>query len=225
MKSRICPQGFRFRQGIDYDPDKVASHAPHVQTLLIGLTLEVQYHLYTKHIDVTNCFQKYSNLPEESRILLKTPDGFNVPKGMAIRMINTLQGSPQAGRIWEDKAEAYLLTELGFSQSNIDPSFYWIWQGNIYTQIIRSTDDFRISSMSANFLEYISSKLMAKWTMTLQVNKTWNGMALEHDRVRATLSISMKRDIEAMLVEFGMQDCRPEKTPAAPRPSLLSHYP
>jgi hypothetical protein len=221
MKSRLCPQGFRFRQGIDFDPDQVVSHAPHVQTILIGLSLEVQHRLITKHLDVTNCFQTYSELPSNSRILLQTPDGFSVPSGMAIRMINALQGSPQAGRIWEEKAEAFLLTSLGFQQSNIDPSFYWRWTGTIFTQIIRSTDDFRISSMSSEVLEDVCSKLLAKWNMTVQVNKTWNGMAINHDRDHDTLSISMKRDIEAMIIDFGMRDCRPEKTPAAPNVKLV----
>jgi hypothetical protein len=41
-KSRICPQGFRFRPGIEFDPDKVASYAPHLQTIIIGLQFEVQ---------------------------------------------------------------------------------------------------------------------------------------------------------------------------------------
>jgi hypothetical protein len=220
MKSRLCPQGFRFRPGIDFDVDQVASHAPHVQTLLIGLTLEVQHNLHTRHLDVTNCFQTYSKLPPEFRLLLQTPDGFSVPQGMAIKMINALQGSPQAGRLWEEQAEAFLLTSLGFSQSTIDPSFYWLWSGPIYTQIIRSTDDFRISSMSETVLEDITSKLMKQWNMTIQVNKTWNGMALLHDRDQGTISISMRRDIEAMIIEFGMRDCRPEKTPAAPHVKL-----
>jgi hypothetical protein len=220
IKSRICPQGFRFRQGVDFDADQIASHAPHVQTLLIGLTLEAQHSMFTKHIDVTNCFQRYSELSASSRILLRTPDGFFVPPGKAIRMINALQGSPQAGKIWEEKAEAFLLHSLNFKQSNIDPSFYWRWTGDIYTQIIRSTDDFRISSMSETTLEEVTSKLMNKWVMTEQVNKTWNGMAISHNRQEGVLTISMKRDIEAMLIQFGMAECKPEKTPAAPSTKL-----
>jgi hypothetical protein len=136
-------------------------------------------------------------------------------------MINALQGSPQAGRIWEEKAEAFLLSSLGFKQSTIDPSFYWRWAGKTYTQIIRSTDDFRVSSMSKEALDDVTSKLMQQWQMTEQVNKTWNGMALHHDREQGTLTISMKRDIEAMLVQFGMRECKPEKTPAAPNTKLV----
>ena len=30
IKSQLCPQGFRYRAGIDYDPDTIASYDPHV---------------------------------------------------------------------------------------------------------------------------------------------------------------------------------------------------
>jgi hypothetical protein len=34
-KSRICPQGFRFRPGVECDPDEIVSYAPHVQAIMI----------------------------------------------------------------------------------------------------------------------------------------------------------------------------------------------
>jgi hypothetical protein len=69
------PQGFRFRDGIDFNQDEVASYAPHVQISMIGFHFEVQRSMYTTHLDVTNCFQVYSLLPTTSRIILDTPDG------------------------------------------------------------------------------------------------------------------------------------------------------
>jgi hypothetical protein len=62
---------------------------------------------------------------------------------------------------------------------------------------------------------------MAQWKMSIQINKTWNGMTIEHSIELGTLSISMKRDIMAMLNNHGMKDCHPEKTPAAPHTKLL----
>jgi hypothetical protein len=219
-KSRICPQGFRFRPGIEFNPDEVASYAPHVQTLMIGMQMEVQRTMYTSHLDVTNCFQMYSELPKNTRVILKTPDGFNVPPGLCIRAINALQGSPQAGRLWQDKAEAYLFS-LKFNQSKIDPSYYWRWDGECFTQIVRTTDDFRISSDNKPQLDKICSQLMSEWTMSVQINKTWNGMEIVHDRIAGTLTISLKRDLEAMLVKYGMAECKPETTPAVPNSKLL----
>jgi hypothetical protein len=116
IKSRVCPQGFRFRPGTDFDPDEVSSSTPHVQTLMLGLSIEVQRNLFTEHLDAVNCFQRESNLPLDSRITIKPTDGFFVPEGMVIRMINALQGSPQAGRIWEDKANIKLITWESFQQ-------------------------------------------------------------------------------------------------------------
>jgi hypothetical protein len=225
IKSRICPQGFRFRDGIDFNQDEVASYAPHVQTLMIGFQFEVQRSMYTTHLDVTNCFQMYSVLPTTSLIIMDTPDGFHVPDGFCIRMINALQGSPQASRIWQDAAEAHLLTVLKFQQSIIDPSFYWRWNGECFSMIIRTTDDFRVSSDDPKIMESICSNLQQKWEMTVQENKSWNGMAVDHDRIKGTLYVSMKRDIETFLSTFGMRDCKPAKTPAAPNTKLLKPDP
>jgi hypothetical protein len=187
---------------------------------MIGMQMEVQRNMFTSHLDVTNCFQMYSELPQGTRVILKTPDGFHVPPGMCIRAINALQGSPQAGRLWQDKAEAYLFT-LRFNQSKIDPSYYWRWDGECFTQIVRTTDDFRISSDSKQYLNKVCSQLMSEWKMSVQINKTWNGMEIVHDRVATTLTISMKRDLEAMLTKYGMAECKPETTPAVPNSKLI----
>jgi hypothetical protein len=220
IKSRLCPQGFRYRPHIDYDPDAVASYAPHVQTINIGLMFEVQRTMYTTHLDVENCFQAHCDLPLGSRILLRTPDGFNVPEGSAIRLVNALQGSPQSGRIWQEHADHFLLTALHFRQSSIDPAYYFRWDGECYSQIIRATDDFRVSSDKDSVRADIVSQLMSKWKMSIQVGKTWNGMAIMHDRKTGILQISMKRDIENMLNDFGMKDCKPDSVPAVPGSKL-----
>ena len=99
IKSRLCPQRFRYLPNIDFDPDNITSYAPHVHTINIGLMFEVQRNMYKTHLDVENCFQAHCDLPLGSRILHQTPDGFNVPQGSAIRLVNALQGTTQSRRI------------------------------------------------------------------------------------------------------------------------------
>ena len=53
--------------------------------------------------------------------------------------------------------------------------------------IIRTTDDFRVSSDDPKIMESICSNLQQKWEMTVQENKSWNGMAVDHDRIKGTL--------------------------------------
>ena len=218
-KSRLCPQGFRFRPGIEYDPDAVSASAPHVNTLFIGLSLEVQRSMFTTTVDADDCFQMHCALPDTTRITLATPDGFYVPDGYVIRMHNALQGSKQSSRLWQDQADAFLLS-LNFRQSTSDPSFYFRWNGEVFSQIVRCTDDFRVSSQSKAIRDEIVSKLMAKWPMKIQVNKTWNGMAINHNREEGILQVSMQRDIEDMLVTFGMSECKGVRTPAIPGSKL-----
>ena len=138
---------------------------------MIGLQFEVQrgwLQLTWTLRTVSRC----TALCPESRIILSTPEGFSVPPGKAIRLINALQGSPQARRLWQDKAEQFLIVRLGFRQSSIDPAYYWRRHGECFTQILRTTDDFRISSDSKDMLREVSSQLMAEWNMSVQVNKT-----------------------------------------------------
>jgi len=73
----------------------------------------------------------YSALPEDFRIILATPEGFSIPTGYAIRLLDELHGSPQASRIWPDKAEYFLISTLGFQESSIDPSYYWRRDGSV----------------------------------------------------------------------------------------------
>jgi len=113
-----------------------------------------------------------------------------------------------------------LLTALHFRQSSIDPAYYFRWDGECYSQIIRATDDFRVSSDKDSVRADIVSQLMSKWKMSIQVGKTWNGMAIMHDRKTGILQISMKRDIENMLNDFGMKDCKPDSVPAVPGSKL-----
>jgi len=148
-------------------------YAPHVQTIKIGLMFEVQQcNIYTTHLDVENCFQDF---PVGSSIQLKTPDGFNIPDGSAIRLVNALQGSPQSGRIWQEHVDTFQLTELHFHQSSIDPAYYF-WDRECYSQIIRATNDFRVSSDKDAVRADIVSQLMKKWKMSIQrKNMEWNG--------------------------------------------------
>jgi hypothetical protein len=219
-KSRITPQGFRFRPGVDYDPAEVTADTPHMQTVMLGLAIEVNLNLHVIHADADNCFNAYSKLPDDARITLKTPKGMNLPPGQTLLLVNAIQGSPQAGRIWQDLANEFLLTALHFSQSAIDPCYYWQRAQGSFVQVIRLVDDFRIGAEDLAVAENIYAQLAAKWNFKRQINKPWCGMFIVHDRENGTLTISMKQELETMLERFGMQDCTPIATPADPGSKL-----
>ena len=56
--------------------------------------------------------------------------------------------------------------------------------------------------------------------MSVQIGKTWYGMAINHDRKTGILQTSMNRDIKIMLNDFGMKDCKPDSVPAVPSSKL-----
>ena len=63
--------------------------------------------------------------------------------------------------------------------------------------------------------------LTAEWKMSIQINKTWNGMQIDHNRADSALLITMKRDLEAMLSKFEMSECKPESNPVVPGSKLV----
>jgi hypothetical protein len=131
-KSRICPQGFRLRPGIEFDPDEVASHAPHVQTIMIGLQIWSAASNVHKSL---GCNKLFPNLQCTSRRLQNNfshSRGIFVSSGYAIHLINALQGSPQPRHICQDKEEHFLISTLGFQQLSIDPSYYFRRDGECF---------------------------------------------------------------------------------------------
>jgi hypothetical protein len=143
-----------------------------------------------------------------------------VPPGHGVQMIHALQGSPQAGRLWEDRAEEYIVKKLKFRQSPKDPCYYSKWEGDDFVQIIRQTDDFRVGGDTDELTDKYYALLRGEWKMSVQVDKTWNGLHIVHDRVGGVLTISMVREIETLLEEYGMTNCQPVATPAAPNTKL-----
>jgi hypothetical protein len=192
-----------------------------MQTIMLGLAIEVNLNLHVIHADADNCFNAYSKLPDDARITLKTPQGMQIPPGQTLLLVNAIQGSPQAGRIWQDLANDFLLNELGFRQSAIDACYYWSRIDGGYVQIIRLVDDFRISAQDPAVAESIYDKLATKWNFKRQINKPWCRMHIVHDHEHGTLTISMKQELELMLERFGMQHCTPISTPADPGSKLI----
>ena len=81
------------------------------------------------------------------------------------------------------KDEKFLVGELHFKQSSIDPA----------------CDD-------KNLLDDVSSNLMNELQMLVRVNKTWNIIYVDHDREFGSLTISMTRDWEEMFQINGISD-------------------
>lgn len=120
FKARLVAQGFRQRQGIDYDTvfAPVATH----NTLRILLTIAGYKQMMVHHVDVKSA---YLNGQLKEEIYMYQPKGFVVPgkEHLVCKLQRSLYGLKQAARVWNETIHALLL-ELGFMQSSADPCLY-----------------------------------------------------------------------------------------------------
>jgi hypothetical protein len=115
-KSRLCVNGSRKIQGIDY----TESFAPVVQwsTIRMVNTLSAMHNLKGKQIDFTQAFSQ-AKLKED--IYLWFPGGFEHKNDKwALRLKRNLYGLIQVSRNWFLKLSA-IYERLGFKQSKYDP--------------------------------------------------------------------------------------------------------
>ena len=121
--------------------------------------------------------------------------------------------------MWNKAFHAFL-TSLGFKRSEADYSLY-IRKDVI---IIVYVDDLQIFAKSIEVIRNIKQTLMAKYQMTdLGETKRFLGVEINRDRAKKIIRISQERYMDEVLHRFGMQDCKPMKTPSSETRSRTIH--
>ena len=89
-----------------------------------------------------------------------------------------------------------------------------------FTQVLLWADDYRISSDSEDFIYNTMQAIGDRFKIKVTDASHWLGMRVEHYKESGVMQISRKNYIQDMLDNFGMTDCKPERTPAAPNTKL-----
>lgn len=217
-KSRLCPHGFKQIPGKHYDENKIESPTPCMETIMIGLAIEVNRSQHVIQKDVHKCFASYAK--NDHRVLMHFPPGMKNIPGHALILLHALQGTKQAARLWYEVA-AEKLINLGFRRSLHDPCYFSKWIDDKFSQIILWVDDFRISCDDLQHARYIDDELEKMFEMTTTDGSKWVGLSLNHDKSNGILSINSEDYILKLLEDYDMLNCRPVSTPAEPGTKLL----
>jgi hypothetical protein len=218
-RSRVCPRGYEQTPHVDYDPDDVASPTLGLDTGMLALGIEVERSQYSALVDVDSAYMMYAK--PNHKIYMKMPDGMIKVPNKVLLIENSLQGTKQGAHDWHREANQSLETKLKFKRSTIDPCYYYRWDGECFTQIGLYVDDFRIASDSKEILDQVINDIGQIYKIKVKPATWWLGMNIEHLRESGVLKISMKQSILDLLNDFGMLDCKPERTPAAPNTKLV----
>jgi hypothetical protein len=216
-KSRLCPWGFQQVPGLDYNPDQISAPTLSVEGGMLLLAITVQRGMHSRLIDVDSAFSIAENKQE---VYMKFPDGMAAIPGKALLLTHSINGTKQGAYDWHELAHT-TLTELGFKSSLIDQCIYSRWRGEMLTLVGLYVDDFRIISDEVASLDSIESEFRRRFSVKVAKDSWWLGMKIEHDRENGKLELSQATTINDLLEKFGMRDCSPQWTPAAPGTKLI----
>ncbi|TFY83163.1 hypothetical protein EWM64_g851 [Hericium alpestre] len=189
-KARLVAKGFTQVEGIDFDE----TFTPVVKftSLRMLLALATKEDLEVHQMDVKTAYL-HGELEEE--IYLQPPAGFGMPEGKVWKLIKSVYGLKQAGRVWYlcIKSE---FEKLGYTRIDSDHSFFTKWaheDGTILYAAIYVDDIILVSNLMDALLEAkealkhlfnMSDLGKVHWVLRLEVIRNRNARTIVLSHVK-----------------------------------------
>jgi hypothetical protein len=208
-KARLVAQGFKQKEGIDYDE----VFAPVARTTSLRLLLSIagiKKYIVT-HIDVKSAFL---NGKLDEVIYMKQPPGFE-NGNFVLKLNKSLYGLKQAAHIWNNELNK-VLTELGFVSCMDDPCLYKYEKNSNICYILVHVDDMMIVANDSKINKFVTNKIATKFEITKLGNiRHYLGLNVERDS-SGNFMISQFHYIDKILMESKMENAKPSKYPLSP---------
>ena len=139
----------------------------------------------------------------------------NKDSQLPLRRKKGLYGLKQAPRLWNE-AVGRTLQRLKLSRCKSDPCLYVRVEQDVKGTVSFAiyVDDLILTSNSDELLELIKQKLMANFKMTDLCDLSWC-LAIQVTQGTDAVLLSQSIHVTKLLERFGIQDCKPIKTPTA----------
>jgi hypothetical protein len=211
-KAILVCKGFMQREGVDF----VESFAPvaKFQSITCLIAIAVYYGLKLEQMHMVTAFLS----PDmEEEIYIQFLQGLEVPEEIkkgapALRLLKGLYGLKQAPRLWNDAVNA-TLHRLNLTRCNSDPCLFVRKEKSEFVIIALYDDDLVVTSNS-DLLSKVKVALKENYKMTDLGELSWC-LGIQVAQYQASVRLTQWTYILKMLERFGMQDCKPCKTPAA----------
>jgi hypothetical protein len=222
-KARLVAQGFAQQEGRDYHE----TFAPTLKyvTLRWLLVHAAKHGRLLRQLDVTTA---YLNARMEEEVYMRQPDGFvDAQRPHAVcRLRKSLYGTKQAGHNWNKELNGFLTGELALNRSRSDPCLYWraTRTGGVLLLCV-FVDDMVASVSAEDEAEWLSVKarLMRKYpSKDLGAARLVLGMTVHRHEQRGAIVLEQRAYIEKVLQQWGMDGCKPARTPEEARAPPLS---
>ena len=180
--------------------------------------MAAQYKMQIHQTYVTTAFLN-ANLKEE--IYMRQPEGYVVEgqKDKVLKLNKSLYGLKQAPLEWNERINEVLLS-LKFTRNRAEYCIYSRKTEDSFVIIALYVDDLLIAGTTIKAIEEVKKGLMNSFKMKdLGKVGKFLGMIINQNE-NCDVKLSLSDFITKMLKEFGMSDCKAEKTPFYSNSSL-----
>jgi len=207
-KARVVARGFEQIAGVDYG--ETFAPVAKFQSIRLLLALAAKYDLELHQMDVKTAFL-YGLLDEV--VYMEQPEGYADDSTMVWRLQRSLYGLKQSPRAWYRELDAFLKS-LGFRRTISDQSIYVRLDTGGLIIVGVYVDDLTIAAERKDTLAAFKSSMSARYSMKdLGDIHFILGLQVRRNRGTRTLHLSQEQYVRAVLARFGMDACKPAKSP------------
>lgn len=206
-KARVVAVGTSQIQGIDY----FETYSPVVKltSLRLLLALGNAEGMCMRQLDVKTA---YLHGKLEETVYMEQPPGFGDGSSVC-KLHKSLYGLKQSGRTWNKTLDEILL-ELGYKRLESDRCVYFLKTGTGRVFLSVYVDDMLMLADTPQMLKDAIDRLGKRVELKdLGEPKYILGIEVHHDKKTRTLTLSQRKQIDDLLKDFHMEDCKPVKTP------------
>jgi hypothetical protein len=200
FKCRLVADGNTQKQGIDFD--RVFSTVVKMQTIRLVFIIAAARDYNLTSIDIR---QAYLQGTLDKSLYMRLPPGltynFTVPS--VCKLLRSLYGLKQAGRIWSNMFTTYLLS-WGFTRSTIDSCLYTYSTGAIILWVLVWVDDAVIVDNDYTTRDRFVNDMSKRFPTEDKGDLQWIlNVAVTRDRSNRSITLSQKLYVTDLISKYG----------------------